>query len=156
MRRARAGQKLTGTQVHNFGAFYKASWRANDWMWGRIDGAGWLIQCLLHPGRLRVLRDLTTPGEFQKEVVGTFKQIGWQVPARSDGLADREVAALRDQLNSELAFLGLDADLETLDAGMGTCRRRSRGGARQHAGHRHGIGPLATGRDRPRRTARDS
>jgi patatin-related protein len=32
MTRARAGDKLTGVQVHNFGAFYKASWRANDWM----------------------------------------------------------------------------------------------------------------------------
>jgi patatin-related protein len=46
-------QKLTGLQLHHFGAFYKRSWRANDWMWGRVDGAGWLVHILLSPGRLR-------------------------------------------------------------------------------------------------------
>ena len=37
--RSTAQQKLTGLQLRNFGAFYKRSWRANDWMWGRLDGA---------------------------------------------------------------------------------------------------------------------
>jgi hypothetical protein len=50
--RATAGRKLTGVQFHNFGAFYKKSWRANDWMWGRLDGAGWLVHALLDPRRL--------------------------------------------------------------------------------------------------------
>lgn len=31
-----AQQKLTGMQFHHFGAFYKRSWRANDWMWGPV------------------------------------------------------------------------------------------------------------------------
>ncbi|MCY0610801.1 DUF3376 domain-containing protein, partial [Klebsiella pneumoniae] len=35
-----AQQKLTGMRLHHFVAFYKRSWRANDWMWGRLDGAG--------------------------------------------------------------------------------------------------------------------
>jgi patatin-related protein len=48
-----AQQKLTGMQFHHFGAFYKRSWRANDWMWGRLDGAGWLVHVLLEPQRLR-------------------------------------------------------------------------------------------------------
>jgi patatin-related protein len=48
-----AQQKLTGIQFHHFGAFYKRSWRANDWLWGRLDGAGWLIQVLLDPRRVR-------------------------------------------------------------------------------------------------------
>ena len=48
-----AQQKLTGMQFHHFGAFYKRSWRANDWMWGRLDGAGWLIHVLLDPRRVR-------------------------------------------------------------------------------------------------------
>jgi patatin-related protein len=47
-----AEQKLTGMQLHHFGAFYKRSWRANDWMWGRLDGAGWLVHVLLDPRRL--------------------------------------------------------------------------------------------------------
>jgi patatin-related protein len=47
-----AQQKLTGMQLHHFGAFYKRSWRANDWMWGRLDGAGWLVHVLLDPRRV--------------------------------------------------------------------------------------------------------
>ena len=49
----RASGKLTGMQFHHFGAFYKRTWRANDWMWGRLDGAGWLVYTLLDPRRLR-------------------------------------------------------------------------------------------------------
>ncbi|BBX76058.1 patatin-like protein [Mycobacterium shinjukuense] len=48
-----AQQKLTGMQLHHFGAFYKRSWRANDWMWGRLDGSGWLVHVLLDPRRVR-------------------------------------------------------------------------------------------------------
>ena len=40
-------------QFHHFGAFYKRSWRANDWMWGRLDGAGWLVHLVLDPRRVR-------------------------------------------------------------------------------------------------------
>ncbi len=48
-----AQHKLTGMQFHHFGAFYTRSWRANDWMWGRLDGAGWLVHVLLEPRRVR-------------------------------------------------------------------------------------------------------
>ncbi|MET8449376.1 patatin-like protein [Streptomyces sp. NPDC005209] len=51
-RRATAASKLTGLQLHHFGAFYKSSWRANDWTWGRLDGAGWLVHLLLDPRRI--------------------------------------------------------------------------------------------------------
>ena len=47
-----AQQKLTGMQLNHFGAFYKRSWRANDWLWGRLDGAGWLVHVLLDPRRV--------------------------------------------------------------------------------------------------------
>ncbi len=50
--RQTAETKLTGLQLHHFGAFFKASWRANDWMWGRLDGAGWLTHILLDPRRI--------------------------------------------------------------------------------------------------------
>ena len=44
-------------QFNHFGAFYKASWRANDWMWGRLDGAGWLVHVLLDPRRILTIAD---------------------------------------------------------------------------------------------------
>lgn len=56
-KRATAGTKLTGGQFHHFGAFYKGSWRANDWMWGRLDGAGWLVHLLLDPRRVLAIAD---------------------------------------------------------------------------------------------------
>ena len=44
--------KLRGVELHHFAAFYKSSWRAWDWMWGRLDGSGWLVHILLDPARI--------------------------------------------------------------------------------------------------------
>gem|GEM_PF-6962274 len=51
----RAEQKVTGIAAGHFAAFYKSSWRANDWMWGRLDGASRLVDTLVEPHRLRQL-----------------------------------------------------------------------------------------------------
>ncbi|MCQ3954924.1 MAG: hypothetical protein DPW15_16940, partial [Chloroflexi bacterium] len=41
---ARSGRrKLAGTQLMNFGAFFKQEWRENDMLWGRLDTAEILI-----------------------------------------------------------------------------------------------------------------
>ncbi len=60
-----AASKLTGMQMHHFGAFYKTSWRANDWMWGRLDGCGWLVHVLLDPRRVLTVmeNDGVPPGQ---------------------------------------------------------------------------------------------
>ena len=50
-----ANQKLCGLQLAHFAAFYKRSWRANDWAFGRLDGAARLVKILLNPERLFVL-----------------------------------------------------------------------------------------------------
>ena len=42
-----APKKLAGTALRNFGAFLETSWRKNDIMWGRLDGAERLITALL-------------------------------------------------------------------------------------------------------------
>jgi hypothetical protein len=49
---SRAEDKLAGLQLDHFGAFYKQSWRANDWMWGRLDGADRLVRMLIDPGAI--------------------------------------------------------------------------------------------------------
>jgi hypothetical protein len=38
--------KLAGMQLGHFAAFVKRSWRANDWMWGRLDGITWMGRIL--------------------------------------------------------------------------------------------------------------
>jgi hypothetical protein len=44
---------LTGVQLHHFGGFYRSSWRINDWLHGRMDGAAHLVRMLLSTERLR-------------------------------------------------------------------------------------------------------
>jgi patatin-related protein len=45
-------QKVRGTALANFGAFFKKGWRANDIMIGRFDSACLLTECLLTKERL--------------------------------------------------------------------------------------------------------
>ena len=74
--RTLAEEKLTGLALRHFGAFYKASWRANDWMWGRIDGAGWLVHLLLDPRRLHQLASaFEDPASFRKDLRAKLEQI---------------------------------------------------------------------------------
>ena len=35
----RPAERLAGDTANNYGGFLKRSWRANDWLWGRIDAA---------------------------------------------------------------------------------------------------------------------
>ena len=48
-----AAAKVAGLQLGHFGGFLKRSWRANDWMWGALDGAAHLIAVLLDGERIR-------------------------------------------------------------------------------------------------------
>ncbi len=97
-----ADDKLTGTQVHNFGAFYKTSWRANDWMWGRLDGCGWLVHVLLDPRRILAMLEndpTVTPDAF----LATFVD-------RLAALVGVDAAAVPDEVRAELGYL---SDLTT-------------------------------------------
>ena len=40
-------ERLAGLQLRAFGGFFKKSWRANDILWGRLDGLNRLVDCLL-------------------------------------------------------------------------------------------------------------
>ena len=92
----RAKDKLTGLQLHHFAAFYKASWRANDWMWGRLDGCGWLVHMLLDPRR----------------ILTVMENLGVE-EGRADAFADLLAAALdKDRKDVPPDLLG---DLEYLD-----------------------------------------
>jgi patatin-related protein len=53
---------LEGIAIMHFGAFFKRRWRENDYLWGRLDGAGRLLQMLLgkepselHPAAFRAI-----------------------------------------------------------------------------------------------------
>ncbi len=44
---AAAKDKLTGVGLGHFAGFYRRAWRANDFMWGRLDGAARVVDLLL-------------------------------------------------------------------------------------------------------------
>ena len=97
----RAKDKLTGLQLHHFAAFYKASWRANDWMWGRLDGCGWLVHMLLDPRR----------------ILTVMENLGVERGKRADAFADLLAASLdKDNKNvppdllGDLKYLDMDAE----------------------------------------------
>ncbi|MFD4507045.1 patatin-like protein [Streptomyces sp. NPDC058457] len=52
---------VTGRQLHHFGAFWRTSWRVNDWIHGRLDGAEHIVRMLLAPDRLRQLGSVLGP-----------------------------------------------------------------------------------------------
>jgi patatin-related protein len=48
-----AADKVAGLQLSHFGGFLKETWRANDWMWGTVDGAARLVDVLVEGNRIR-------------------------------------------------------------------------------------------------------
>ena len=55
-----AGTKLCGDELGNFAAFLSARWRANDWMWGRLDSVVSLVDLLTDAHRLYVFATRAT------------------------------------------------------------------------------------------------
>jgi patatin-related protein len=72
--------KAGGYSLSRFSGFLKRSWRANDWIWGRIDAASMLCRVLLDPVRVRRAADLTgrlaerPPAELAREIVDDLVQ----------------------------------------------------------------------------------
>lgn len=115
-RRATAASKLTGMQLFHFGAFYKSSWRANDWAWGRLDGAGWIVHLLLDPRRVHALAESHDPTDniprshwfyerLRDEVLDGGEPQSWPIEAAGEAA----VQLTRDAVIKELEFLDDDA-----------------------------------------------
>jgi predicted acylesterase/phospholipase RssA len=48
-------EKLAGMKLGHFAGFLKRSWRANDWLWGRLDGVEHVLRATLDVERLQEL-----------------------------------------------------------------------------------------------------
>src|SRR5204862_7750169 len=48
---ALAREKLAGVRLGHFAGFYRRSWRENDFMWGRLDGAAMIARLLIDTNR---------------------------------------------------------------------------------------------------------
>lgn len=93
------GEKVAGTQLGHFGDFYKRSWRANDWMWGRLDAAYRLTQVLLDPRRLRQRR---LPRDA---VIAVIRHVALGQGALNDVLAGEGTTWNEGEIEAELEFL---------------------------------------------------
>jgi hypothetical protein len=58
----RPEDKLCGDELADFAAMLSTKWRANDWMWGRLDAAATLVDNLLDPDRLALLHQTGIQG----------------------------------------------------------------------------------------------
>lgn len=81
--------KLAGIELAHFGAFLKGSWRANDWLWGRLDAAQ------------RLLRLMDSVSGDRLTERGTLEQHTRRVQA----------AVLREELPTLVAEIERDASL---------------------------------------------
>lgn len=125
-RPAHAEGKLAGLQVGHFGAFYKSSWRANDWMWGRLDGADRLVRTLLDPRGVQK----RARADGVDATVGRIREIACDsdTPGAAEWLAtqwaEREIeAAVRHEVDA-LAQAPDDPPLTALAASYSAIRRR--------------------------------
>ena len=107
--RTEPSQKLAGIQLGHFGAFYKRSWRANDWMWGRLDAAQRLARVVLSPKRIRRLALATklSGPERLEHVVRCVQRVAL---GPADGLGREALAGLWDEgaIREELDFVARD------------------------------------------------
>jgi patatin-related protein len=102
---------VTGMQMHHFGAFYRAPWRVNDWIEGRLNGASQLMRLLLSPDRLRQCRNRYTIDEW----LGHLKDIAVadnEYRAYLDRQWNLNEAAYRSDLE---AVFEIDSDTATLN-----------------------------------------
>lgn len=101
---ARDGRKkLAGTQLANFGAFFKKEWRENDMLWGRLDTAEILISEMLKGA------DETAVRRFERSMLNLYEEKNQKDSAT---LSEED----KRKLGYELAFQGiLEEDLRPSD-----------------------------------------
>ncbi len=97
--RGSATGKIAGVQLGHFGAFLRASWRANDWMWGRLDGSNNLIDIMLSqadPDRIRAVAAVleVAPDQLKQQLKERWHAeiVIEETPAVVAALADDEKA----------------------------------------------------------------
>jgi predicted acylesterase/phospholipase RssA len=89
--------KLAGNELMNFASFLRPEWRANDWMWGRLDAVRTLVDLLnpIDPGldqvsdeyRMATASRNALVTERQTQILRT--ELGlrpWYEPIEADGL----------------------------------------------------------------------
>ncbi|MCX2952516.1 patatin-like protein [Lentzea sp. NEAU-D7] len=99
-----ADDKAGGASLSRFSGFLKRSWRVNDWIWGRLDGATMLCRVLFDPRRLRRMDLLGRPAGDQRTAEERAQAVVDQVVTAMFGLElPVQVAACAEEARKELA-----------------------------------------------------
>jgi patatin-related protein len=122
-------QKIAGIQLAHFGAFYKSSWRANDWMWGRVDSVHRLVRILLDPGRPRISSRKYAPGSRTASVAAEIRRIAIATADSTLGAELSQMLPPLAEMQMEFAYLDDDAALapESLPLAVAALSRRLEG-----------------------------
>ncbi|MGP1680407.1 MAG: DUF3376 domain-containing protein, partial [Burkholderiales bacterium] len=125
-------RKVAGDAVFHFGGFFKKSWRANDILWGRLDGLCQLTETLLERERVisvlgssarrAVLKNDMMPGGklhpptlFSKALPETQRALAaWFQRLVDDDAAVRESATAKSEWEAHLDLLVEAAQMEFL------------------------------------------
>ena len=65
-------KKLTGLDLGHFSAFYRRSWRANDYMWGRLDAATRIVDMLVSAARYQYVVHPAGSGDRLEQLVAVL------------------------------------------------------------------------------------
>jgi len=108
-------RKLAGNELKNFAAFLRPEWRANDWMWGRLDAVPTVVELLVTPSTIRGAVGVDgTEGvltRIRELVVGTAETVtgdpatSWEV-FRQQALWAPSEPAVRDELTAVVTGTG--------------------------------------------------
>ncbi|SMD23212.1 patatin-like protein [Lentzea albidocapillata] len=98
-----ADDKAGGASLSRFSGFLKRSWRVNDWIWGRLDGATMLCRVLFDPRRLRRMDLLGRPADDRRTAEERAQAVVDQVVTAMFGLEmPLQVAACAEEAKKEL------------------------------------------------------
>jgi Protein of unknown function (DUF3376) len=109
---ASAESKLTGIRMGHFAGFLKRSWRANDFMWGRLDAAARIVDLLVDTGRATQIGVEDVAGDITEVLLGNGPTLEQRclVAEALDADPDR-LRRLKGQLRKKL-----EEDLATKEA----------------------------------------
>jgi predicted acylesterase/phospholipase RssA len=114
--------KLAGMKLAHFAGFLKRSWRANDWMWGRLDGAQYIVKALIDQLYLRQLVqgdegvcDQLTSFAFPAQSKAVLAE-AWEVTLRlaAAGVSDAPVRNAIGEAVSDVAGLTAEEQFRSL------------------------------------------
>ena len=93
----RGADKLTGNELGNFGAFMESAWRANDWMWGRLDASEMIVD-LLFERSIEELEAVGVPTNAHSDK--NKERTEFHKRRVQDAVAHEEFRALRRELDT--------------------------------------------------------